>query len=63
MALPRGLEPPVVAVRGRTHCDHLPSAAVARATQLARVKVISGNPKHAAEEVALSEIEIFGKAL
>jgi hypothetical protein len=34
-----------------------------RATQPARVKVISDNPKHAAEEVALSEIEIVGKAL
>jgi hypothetical protein len=35
-----------------------------RATQPGRVKVISDNPKHhAAEEVALSEIEIVGKAL
>ena len=34
-----------------------------RATQPARVKVISDNPKHVAEEVALSEIEIVGKAL
>jgi transcriptional regulator with XRE-family HTH domain len=34
-----------------------------RAAQPARVKVISDNPKHAAEEVALSEIEIVGKAL
>ena len=34
-----------------------------RATQPARVKVISDNPKHAAEEVALSEIEIVGEAL
>jgi hypothetical protein len=34
-----------------------------RATQPARVKVISDNPKHAAEEVTLSEIEIVGKAL
>jgi hypothetical protein len=34
-----------------------------RATQPARVKAISDNPKHAAEEVTLSEIEIVGKAL
>jgi hypothetical protein len=34
-----------------------------RATQPGRVKVISDNPKHAAEEVTLSEIEIVGKAL
>ena len=33
-----------------------------RATQPGRVKVISDNPKHAAEEVTLSEIEIVGKA-
>jgi len=34
-----------------------------RATQPARVEVISDNPKHVAEEVTLSEIEIVGKAL
>jgi transcriptional regulator with XRE-family HTH domain len=34
-----------------------------RAAQPSRVKVISDNPKHAAEEVALSEIDIVGKAL
>jgi hypothetical protein len=34
-----------------------------RATQPGRVKVISDNPKHAAEEVTLSEIEIVGKVL
>ena len=34
-----------------------------RATEPGRVKVISDNPKHAAEEVTLSEIEIVGKAL
>jgi hypothetical protein len=33
-----------------------------RATQPGRVKVISDNPKHAAEEVTLSAIEIVGKA-
>jgi hypothetical protein len=27
------------------------------------VKIISDNPKHAAEEVALDEIEVVGKAL
>jgi len=35
---------------------------VLRAAQPSLVKVISDNPKHAAEEVALSEIEILGKA-
>jgi phage repressor protein C with HTH and peptisase S24 domain len=34
-----------------------------RAAQPSRVKVISDNPKHAAEEAALSEIDIVGKAL
>jgi transcriptional regulator with XRE-family HTH domain len=34
-----------------------------RAAQPSQVKVISDNPKHAAEEVALSEIDIVGKAL
>jgi transcriptional regulator with XRE-family HTH domain len=34
-----------------------------RAAQPSRVKVISDNPKHAAEEIALSEIEVVGKAL
>ncbi|MFZ1152627.1 MAG: S24 family peptidase [Xanthobacteraceae bacterium] len=34
-----------------------------RAAQPSRVKIISDNPKHAAEEVALSEIEVVGKAL
>jgi transcriptional regulator with XRE-family HTH domain len=34
-----------------------------RAVQPARVKVISDNPKHAAEEAPLGEIEIVGKAL
>ena len=34
-----------------------------RAAQPSRVKIISDNPKHAAEEVALSEIELVGKAL
>jgi hypothetical protein len=34
-----------------------------RAAQPPRVKIISDNSKHAAEEVALSEIEIVGKAL
>ena len=34
-----------------------------RAAQPSRVKVISDNPKHAAEEVALSELEIVGRAL
>jgi transcriptional regulator with XRE-family HTH domain len=36
---------------------------VLRAAQPSRVKVISDNPKHAAEELALSEIEIVGKGL
>src|SRR5262249_11134265 len=34
-----------------------------RAAQPSRAKIISDNPKHAAEEVPLSEIEIVGKAL
>jgi phage repressor protein C with HTH and peptisase S24 domain len=34
-----------------------------RTAQPSRVKIISDNPKHAAEEVALSELEIVGKAL
>jgi transcriptional regulator with XRE-family HTH domain len=34
-----------------------------RTAQPSRVKIISDNSKHAAEEVALSEIEIVGKAL
>jgi transcriptional regulator with XRE-family HTH domain len=34
-----------------------------RASQPPRVKVISDNPKHAAEEVPLNDIEIVGKAL
>jgi transcriptional regulator with XRE-family HTH domain len=33
-----------------------------RAAQSGRVKIISDNPKHAAEEVALGELEIVGKA-
>src|SRR5215472_12561231 len=36
---------------------------VLRAAQPSRVKVISDNPKHAAEEVALSEVEIVGKVV
>jgi phage repressor protein C with HTH and peptisase S24 domain len=32
-----------------------------RAAHSSRVKLISDNPKHAAEEVALSEVEIVGK--
>ena len=36
---------------------------VLRAAQPSRVKIISDNSKHAAEEVALSEVEIAGKAL
>jgi transcriptional regulator with XRE-family HTH domain len=36
---------------------------VLRAVQPSRVKIISDNPKHATEEVALSELEIVGKAL
>ena len=36
---------------------------VLRAGQPSRVKIISDNSKHAAEEVALSEVEIAGKAL
>jgi transcriptional regulator with XRE-family HTH domain len=34
-----------------------------RATRPSRVKIISDNPKHAAEEVVLGELEIVGKAL
>jgi transcriptional regulator with XRE-family HTH domain len=34
-----------------------------RAAQPSRVKIISDNPKHAAEEVGLSDLEIVGKAL
>jgi transcriptional regulator with XRE-family HTH domain len=34
-----------------------------RATHPSRVKVIPDNPKHAAEEVALSDLEIVGKGL
>jgi transcriptional regulator with XRE-family HTH domain len=34
-----------------------------RAARPARVKIISDNPKHAAEEVALDNLEIVGKAL
>jgi hypothetical protein len=34
-----------------------------RAAQPSRVKIISDNPKHAAEEVALSELDVVGKAL
>jgi transcriptional regulator with XRE-family HTH domain len=34
-----------------------------RATRPSRVKIISDNPKHAAEEVDLSDLEIVGKAL
>jgi transcriptional regulator with XRE-family HTH domain len=33
-----------------------------RAAQPSRVKIISDNPKHAAEEIALGDIEIVGKA-
>jgi transcriptional regulator with XRE-family HTH domain len=36
---------------------------VLRATHSSRVKVISDNPKHAAEEVPLTELEIVGKAV
>jgi transcriptional regulator with XRE-family HTH domain len=36
---------------------------VLRAAQPSRVKVISDNPKHAVEEVALNEIEVVGRAL
>jgi transcriptional regulator with XRE-family HTH domain len=34
-----------------------------RATQLSRIKIISDNPKHAAEEVTLSDLRIVGKAV
>src|SRR5690349_15662780 len=34
-----------------------------RAAHPSRMKIISDNPKHAAEEVALGELEIVGKAL
>ena len=34
-----------------------------RAGQPSRVKIISDNPRHAAEEVALEEVEVVGKAL
>src|SRR6202011_1434189 len=34
-----------------------------RAARPPRVKIISDNPKHAAEDAALDEIEIVGKAL
>jgi transcriptional regulator with XRE-family HTH domain len=34
-----------------------------RAAQPSRVKIISDNPKHAVEEVALKELEVVGKAL
>ena len=34
-----------------------------RAAQPSRVKIISDNPKHAVEEVALDEVEVVGKAL
>jgi transcriptional regulator with XRE-family HTH domain len=34
-----------------------------RATQSSRVKIISDNPKHAAEEVPLNELEVVGKAI
>jgi transcriptional regulator with XRE-family HTH domain len=36
---------------------------ILRAAQPSRVKVISDNPKHAAEEVPLTDIEVVGKAL
>jgi Peptidase S24-like len=34
-----------------------------RAVQPSRLKIILDNPKHAAEEIALSEIEVVGKVL
>ncbi len=34
-----------------------------RTAQPSRVKIISDNPKHAAEEVPLSDVEVVGKAL
>jgi hypothetical protein len=34
-----------------------------RTAQPSRIKVISDNPKHAAEEVALSQLEIVGNAV
>jgi len=34
-----------------------------RAPRQSRVKIISDNPKHAAEEVELNDLEIVGKAL
>lgn len=34
-----------------------------RAAQPPRVKIISDNPKHAAEEIAVSDIEVAGKAV
>jgi transcriptional regulator with XRE-family HTH domain len=34
-----------------------------RASQPSRVKIIADNPKHAAEEAALNEIEVVGRAL
>src|SRR5690348_5898294 len=34
-----------------------------RAVQPSRIKIISDNPKHAAEEVALSQLDIVGSAL
>jgi hypothetical protein len=34
-----------------------------RAAQPSRAKIISDNPKHAAEELELSDLEIIGRAL
>jgi hypothetical protein len=51
-------------VRGRTSLTVIiRRLQLLRATPPARVKVISDNPKHAAEEAALGEIEIVSKAL
>ena len=62
LALPRGLEP-LFSPREGELTVIIRRLQLLRATQPGRVKVISDNPKHAAEEVTLSEIEIVGKAL
>ena len=51
------------AIRDTFDCIVVKRLQVMRAAKQARVKIISDNPNHAAEEVPLTELEIVGKVL
>ena len=51
------------AIRDTFECIVVKRLQVVRSTKHARVKIISDNPNHGAEEVPLNELEIVGKVL